>query len=89
MQSDGTRTPTGARAIPPVEPPYEEHETEEMHVHLPPLTIWPITAAAGITLGGAGLVTSPYIGIVGLLILIWAIVSWIQELRHEREHQSH
>jgi hypothetical protein len=60
-----------------------------MHVHLPPLTIWPITAAAGITLGGAGLVTSPFIGLIGLLILIWAIVSWIQELRHEREHQSH
>jgi hypothetical protein len=89
MQSDGTRTPIGARPIPPVEPPYEEHETEEMHVHLPPLTIWPITAAAGITLGGAGLVTSPFIGLIGLLILIWAIVSWIQELRHEREHQSH
>ncbi len=88
MQSDGPRVPAGTEAIPPVETPYAEHEEEEPHVHLPPLTIWPITAAAGITLGGAGLVTTPLISLLGILILIWAIVSWIQELRRER-HQLH
>lgn len=89
MQSDGPRGPVGTEAIPPVETPYAEPETEELHVHLPPLTIWPITAAAGITLGGAGLVTSPFISLLGVLILLWAIASWIQELRNERRHQHH
>jgi len=88
MQSDGPSVPAGAETIPPTEIPFDELETAEQHVHLPPLTIWPVTAAAGITVAGLGLVTSTVISIVGILILIWAIASWIQELRHER-HQLH
>lgn len=89
MQSEGPRGPVSTEAPPPVETPYAEPETEELHVHLPPLTIWPISAAAGITLAGGGLVTSPFISLLGVLILIWAIASWIQELRVERRHHLH
>jgi len=56
-----------------------EHE----HIHLSPQSVWPITAAAGIALSGAGFVTTFFITFGGVLILIYAIVMWIQELRHE------
>ncbi len=89
MHSDGPRVPVGADAIPPSATTYEaEPEIAEHPVHLPPLSVWPITTAAGITVAAAGLVTSPLLGGAGLIITIIAIARWIQELRHER-HQSH
>lgn len=90
MQSDGPEGPTGTGAAsPPATTPYvTEHETEELHVHLPPLSIWPISTAAGITLAGTGLVTSTPITIAGVVVMLVSIASWIQELRHER-HESH
>lgn len=90
MQSEGSQGPTGTgAAAPPAATPYsEEHETEELHVHLPPLSIWPISTAAGITLAGAGLVTNPAVVVGGVVIMLLSVASWIQELRHER-HESH
>ena len=73
-------------APPPTAPPEEEYEVEEMHVHLPELSIWPITLALGITITGAGIVTTSAVLVTGLIIMIVAIIYWIQELRHE--HQS-
>lgn len=76
--------------ITPVIP--EEVETEEAgdeHIHYPSLSVWPITLALAITLAGAGIVTTPLISFVGIVLGIWAIISWIQELRHEYQHQSH
>jgi uncharacterized membrane protein YphA (DoxX/SURF4 family) len=67
------------------EPDVEDHETAEDHVHLPPPSVWPIAMAAGITLAGAGLVTGIAVSIFGLLLMALALVSWIQELRHERQ----
>jgi Cytochrome c oxidase subunit IV len=60
-----------------------EHDTASEHIHLPPPTIWPMTTAAGVTLAFLGLVTSFPVSILGLLIAIYAVVSWVQELRHE------
>jgi hypothetical protein len=89
MQSHGPGVPAGTDAIPPPPTAYEaEAETAEPQVHLPPLSVWPITAAAGVTVAAAGLLTSPIIGFIGLIVMIIAIASWIQELRHER-HQHH
>lgn len=84
MQSDGPRVPVGTGAIPPVVAPPVEPETGELHVHLPELSVWPITLAAAITISGAGLVTIWPVTLIGVIIAIWAIASWIQELRHER-----
>lgn len=61
----------------------EEHEAEEEHVHLPALSIWPITMALGITLLGMGLVTIIWMTYLGLVIMFIALIYWIQELRHE------
>jgi hypothetical protein len=57
--------------------------TAEEHVHLPPLSIWPITTAGGVALGGIGIVTDWPFWVVGLLLMGFGLVSWIQELRHE------
>jgi hypothetical protein len=74
-------------APPAIAPPAEEeYEVAEQHVHLPPLSVWPITLALGITLAGAGIVTTFPITVAGIIVALIAIVYWIQELRHE--HQS-
>jgi hypothetical protein len=73
-------------APPPTAPPEEEYQVEEHPVHLPELSIWPITLALGITITGAGVVTTSAVMITGIIISIIAIIYWIQELRHE--HQS-
>jgi hypothetical protein len=92
MQSDQS-----VSARPPVEAPgavpqnHMQHEVPQSaveesveHIHLPPPTIWPMTTAAGVTLGFLGLVSSVFVSYLGIIIAIWGIVSWIQELRHER-----
>lgn len=61
----------------------EAPEAEEEHIHLGPSSVWPITTAAGITLFGAGFVTDMFIGVAGVLVMFYAIVKWVQELRHE------
>jgi hypothetical protein len=60
----------------------EEHAEE--HVHLPPQSMWPVTTAFGVALGGLGLMTTTVLSLIGILIMIWGIASWVQELRHER-----
>lgn len=67
---------------------YEQaHEPAEddpaAHIHLPPPTIWPVTVAAGVALAGFGLVTTTGVSIAGVLVMIWGIFEWVQELRHE------
>jgi hypothetical protein len=77
----------GASDLPPdeaaiVAEPAAEHAAEE-HVHLPPLSIWPITTAGGVALGGLGMVTDWPFWVLGLLLMGFGVVSWVQELRHE------
>lgn len=62
----------------------EEHAGAEEHVHLPAQSIWPITTAFGTAVAGYGLVTNPIISLLGLGLMAWGIISWVQELRHER-----
>lgn len=75
-------------APPAVAPPAEEYEVAEQPVHLPPLSIWPITLALGITLVGAGIISTMPITFAGIVISIVAIIYWIQELRHEHQHSD-
>jgi hypothetical protein len=58
-------------------------QPQEEHVHLPPLSIWPMTTAAGVALGGLGMVTTYPFWILGLVLMAFGLVSWVQELRHE------
>jgi hypothetical protein len=75
---------SGATAAHPTDPDVPpDHEVAE-HPHLPPLSVWPIALAAGITVAAAGLVTDWEIGAIGLIVMFISIVQWVQELRHER-----
>jgi hypothetical protein len=49
---------------------------------LPHESLSPITLAAGIGLLGFGLLTSLVFSVVGLLVMGWALVGWIEEMRH-------
>ena len=70
--------------VPPTsDQPLGGHDTGQEHIHLPPPTIWPLTVAGGVTLGFMGLVTSFPVSILGILIAIYGVVQWVQELRHE------
>lgn len=57
------------------------HDTE--HIHLPPPTIWPVTTAFGAALGGFGIIISLPFCFAGVVIMLWGISQWVQELRHE------
>jgi hypothetical protein len=75
-------------APPVAPPPEEEYEVAEQPVHLPPLSVWPITLAMGITLTGAGVITTAPVLVAGIVVSILAIIYWIQELRHEHQHSD-
>jgi hypothetical protein len=89
MQSpEGLRRATSSGHPPrPVGPePDDELEAPSdpgEHIHLPPPTIWPVTVASGVALAGFGLVTTEVVSIIGLLVMVWGINGWVQELRHE------
>jgi hypothetical protein len=50
--------------------------------HLPAPSIWPVTVGAGVTLMAFGVTTSLALSALGVVLLAWGLVSWIQELRH-------
>ena len=54
---------------------HQSHETN------PPVSIWPILLAAGLSLLLAGVVYSPIISIIGLVLLLVSIAGWTQENR--------
>lgn len=47
----------------------------------PPISFWPLLLAFGLTLMVAGVVTSLIVSLVGLLVLLAALVGWVQESR--------
>ncbi len=51
---------------------------------IPEPTYWPITLAFGSLFLFWGLITTPIISVVGLLISGLAIAGWIIELNHEK-----
>jgi hypothetical protein len=61
----------------------ESGEQAGEHVHLPPQSVWPMTVAGGVTMGFLGIVTNYALSVVGVVIMIWGLYAWVQELRHE------
>jgi hypothetical protein len=52
------------------------------HIHLPEPSVWPLTVGAGASLMAFGVATSLALSVLGLLLLVWGLASWIQVLRH-------
>ncbi|MBV9328135.1 MAG: hypothetical protein JO352_30845 [Chloroflexi bacterium] len=55
-----------------------------MSEHLPSPSVWPATVAGGVTLLAFGVLTALALSILGAVLLVWGLYSWIQELRHGR-----
>lgn len=51
-----------------------------MNVHLPAPTVWPAALALGVTLGAAGLITSPLLLAFGGILIASALVGWVRIL---------
>ena len=45
-------------------------------------SIWPIACAGGLALLAFGVLTSLLFSAAGALLLVWALVGWIAEMRH-------
>jgi hypothetical protein len=59
------------------------HNVHDVHeIHLPAPSVWPLTAGAGFSLMAFGVATSLALSLLGLILLVWGVWQWIQELRH-------
>jgi hypothetical protein len=51
---------------------------------IPRATYFPAAMAFGLTFVLWGIVTSPVVLVVGLLVVVVSLAGWIQEMRHEQ-----
>ncbi|MGH2461444.1 MAG: hypothetical protein ACRDIY_21520 [Chloroflexota bacterium] len=60
-----------------------DHQPDEPAptIHLPRPTAWPAVMAAGITMVMAGIITSVFFSLVGIVVFAIALAGWIGELR--------
>lgn len=67
-----------------------EHENHAEHaiIHLPSSTATPMVLALGVTLLGAGLVTSWVVSLLGLALVIHASVGWFREVLPHEKHED-
>lgn len=56
-------------------------------VHLPAPTAWPFLMALGVTLIGASLVTSGWLGILGGGLLLLSIIGWFRQVLPHEKHE--
>jgi cytochrome c oxidase subunit 1 len=63
---------------------------EDHHeVHLPSPSYWPIILAFGMMLIAAGAVSSVFVSLVGIVILLVAVVGWTWENRDAEQEEAH
>ncbi len=66
----------------------QDHDHGE--IHLPPPSIRPIIMAFGITILAAGIVTSIWMVLIGLLILVFGLGGWIwDDIQQDRQGPQH
>ena len=67
-----------------------EHEHGEHHedvIHLPAPTQWPIVMAFGTTLILAGIVTSVYLSILGVVLALLGTIGWFRDVLPHEQHE--
>lgn len=57
-------------------------------IHLPAPTAWPIVLAFGVSLIFAGVVTSPYISLLGAVLLVSGCVGWFRKVLPHEAHED-
>lgn len=51
--------------------------------HLPPPSAWPVLFALGVTVFAWGIVSVPFLLLVGAALIMYSLGNWIGEIRHE------
>ncbi len=72
---------------PPATAAAPQPELQSGTVHLPAPTAWPFMMALGVTLIGAALVTSAWLGYLGAFLTIVSIVGWCKEVLPHEKHE--
>jgi hypothetical protein len=50
--------------------------------HLPEPTVWPFVLGGAVALLAFGVATASVLLLMGLVLLAWGLIGWINELRH-------
>jgi len=58
-------------------------------IHMPKPSFWPLGLALGATLLAAGVISSLWVSLVGLVLLFTSIGGWVAEDRSEGEAEAH
>lgn len=56
--------------------------------HLPTPTVWPAALATGVTLGAAGLITSPLLLVFGGVLMAAALIGWVSILTSDEPRDA-
>lgn len=59
------------------------HSSDAPDIHLPGPSFWPIVMAAGVMMIAAGVLLTPVISGLGLVVVLTCIAGWTQENRLE------
>jgi cytochrome c oxidase subunit 1 len=62
---------------------------EQLEIHSPSPSFWPILLAFGLALIAVGVVSRIFISIVGVVVLLVAVAGWTWENRVEGQEQDH
>jgi len=62
---------------------------EKPEIHLPPPSYWPIALAFGMTLLGAGMVSTIIVSIVGVIVIVVSVAGWTMENRRLNQEDHH
>jgi hypothetical protein len=65
-----------------------EHDNSEEIVQLPEPTGWPIITAFGLALLFAGVVTSPFVSLVGIVVGIFGAIGWFSDVYPHPRHEA-
>ncbi|MSP12788.1 MAG: cytochrome c oxidase subunit I [Chloroflexi bacterium] len=59
--------------------PEAAHNLQDVHIHLPPPSWWPLVLSVGIMIMAFGFVFNWIIILVGLVVFLWGVSGWIQQ----------
>ena len=63
-------------------------KTKPPQIHLPAPSYWPILLAAGLALIAIGVVSSIFVSLLGVIVVLWSIACWALENRHSDEEEA-
>jgi cytochrome c oxidase subunit 1 len=62
---------------------------EQPQIHLPSPSYWPITLAFGLALIAIGVVSSIFVSILGVVVMLASIAGWTLENRAAGQEEHH